>query len=360
MYHIRSNSAALRPWAFLAVICAGVCTAEDLCVSLPPGRTALTDIGLYRVWWQSYGKEPVAMPRSWTGHFDAATGISYAPWGRVLGDYAQCPEYLFADARTWFDLPYMRGSTDIEPRLKAFAYLGGDRVRVTYEWVVNETVASDYNCFVHAVNSLSAGSDRIVFQQDHGLPAPTSAWKKGRTIVDGPHEFAVSAEFDSYDLVIGLFKGERVRLKGYDGGGNRILVARLKLTRESGNVTGVACEKIAPGTLPLQSAPEADFAAHRNPEGTWVDFGTIATDGAAKVERTAEGFTIFPYPREKKFRVSVVLPAGAEQTRVKVRALTALTREDLGPVDFTFENGRLVLTVGKSGAGRYVVTWGAR
>ncbi|HAK93429.1 MAG TPA: hypothetical protein DCM87_00045, partial [Planctomycetes bacterium] len=58
---------------------------QDLAVPLPAGRTPLADIGLYRVIWQSYGKELVAMPDSWTGHFDPATGISVAKWGRVLG-----------------------------------------------------------------------------------------------------------------------------------------------------------------------------------------------------------------------------------------------------------------------------------
>ena len=57
----------------------------DLTVPIPSGETPLAEIGLYRVLWQSYGKDPVEMPLSWAGHFDAATGISWMPWGKVLG-----------------------------------------------------------------------------------------------------------------------------------------------------------------------------------------------------------------------------------------------------------------------------------
>ena len=131
----------------------------------------------------------------------------------AIADYAECPAYIFADARTWFDTPYVRGRKDIEPRLRDFADLGGGRVRVTYEWIVNDTLEEDFNCFVHAVNPLSAGGDRIVFQQDHAVPRPTSTWRTGEVIADGPWELSVSGEYGAYDLVIGLFKGERVRLK---------------------------------------------------------------------------------------------------------------------------------------------------
>ena len=48
----------------------------DLSVPLPPGETLLADIGTYRVFWQSYGQEPVAMPISWSGHFEPRAGIS--------------------------------------------------------------------------------------------------------------------------------------------------------------------------------------------------------------------------------------------------------------------------------------------
>lgn len=50
-----------------------------------------------------------------------------------VADYAECPEYVFADARTWFDLPYVRAKKDIEPRLRSLKDLGANRVRVTFQ-----------------------------------------------------------------------------------------------------------------------------------------------------------------------------------------------------------------------------------
>lgn len=81
----------LTPAVTAGWLCLAPCGAAlaegltNLLVPLPAGETALTDIGLYQVWWQSYGGEPVQMPASWTGHADERSGISYKPWGRVLG-----------------------------------------------------------------------------------------------------------------------------------------------------------------------------------------------------------------------------------------------------------------------------------
>ena len=79
----------------------------DTPVSLPPGETFLTDIGIYRVFWQSYGQPPVAMPGAWMGHFDAHSGISYQPWGRVLGRQAllmHSPWHV-PPGKAWVDYP---------------------------------------------------------------------------------------------------------------------------------------------------------------------------------------------------------------------------------------------------------------
>jgi hypothetical protein len=54
--------------------------------------------------------------------------------------------------------------------------------------------------------------------------------------------------------------------------------------------------------------------------------------------------------------VKALTPA-ADLSAVKVRALSAGTCQDLGPGDFRIENRRLILTVGKPGAGRYVIAW---
>ena len=190
--------------------------------------------------------------------------------------------------------------------------LGEDRVEVTYEWIVNEKLDTDYTCFVHAVNLQDLNGQHIVFQGDHGLPKPTSQWREGETIVDGPHLLRVSDRFDRYDLTIGLYKGGRVALKGLDTGEQRILLARLKVDKQAGRITNITAEKVTADSVPAVTADrkgvkKADFAAHTNPRGTLVDFGKVTTDGSVKINREKDSLVIFPYPREKKFRVSLDL-----------------------------------------------------
>ena len=275
-----------------------------------------------------------------------------------LGDYAECPEYFFADARTWFDIPYLHSKKDIEPRLRSFKHLGGNRIQVTYEWIVKDTLDKDYHCFVHGVNNAETSGQSIIFQGDHDLPKPTSQWRPGDVIVDGPHELAISDRFNTYDLTIGLYKNDRVRLQGLDEGGNRIILASLKIGKEAGKITSIVAEK--PTATPQAVPPEADFKAHTNPSGTWIDFGAIATDGAVKINREQDRLVIFPYPRERAFRVSLDLKAlapAANLSRVQVHALAAGDQRDLGPVEFKTEKGRIAFTLGTPQAGRYVLSW---
>ncbi len=286
---------------------------------------------------------------------EVSTTLQEGKWA----DYAECPEYIFADARTRFPMPYRQSPKDIQPRLRELAYLGGNRVRVAYEWVVNDTLDQDYQCFVHGLSTESAHAEDIAFQQDHALPKPTSQWRKGEVVVDGPYELAIPDEQTGYDLVIGLYRGERVRLKGFQSGGDRILVARLKLERQDGKITNISAEQVTADNQPKPEG-EADFAAHLNEAGTWIDFGKVATDGSAKIERREERLIVLPYPRDQHFRVSLDLGAlapEADRNRIQVTALAAGTQKPLGAADFTWKNGRLVLTVGTPGAGRYEVNW---
>ncbi len=274
-------------------------------------------------------------------------------------DYAECPEYVFADTRTYFPMPYRQSRKDIEPRLRELKYLGGNRAQVTYEWLVNDTLDQDYHCFVHGIHTDSPGAEGIDFQQDHALPKPTGQWRKGDVIVDGPYDLSLSDKHDFYDLVMGLYRGERVRLKGFHSGGDRILVARLKLEKKDGKITNITADKVTADNQP-KTDTEVDFTARLNAAGTWIDFGKVATDGSVKIQREQERLVVFPYPRDKRFRVSLDLQSlapTADPRRLKVLALAAGTQQPLGTADFVWENRRLLLTVGAPNAGRYVVTW---
>ncbi|MCX6925461.1 MAG: hypothetical protein NT154_19970, partial [Verrucomicrobia bacterium] len=290
------------------------------------------------------------------------TEVSTALHGEHIADFAACPEYVFADARTLVDQPWVHSRKDIEPRLRTFEHLGGNRIRLTYEWRVNDTLDTDYHCFVHFVNPAHPGGEQIVFQQDHALPKPTSQWRKGEVIVDGPYELQVPADYPSYNLAIGLYKGERVRLKGLEDSPTRILLSRLKLEKNGSDVTRVTAEPATVGLLAHAPGPQADFAARQNAPGTWIDFGPVATDGSVKIQREKDQLVLFPYPREKKFRISLDLRAlvadpAADLSHVQVRALAAGTQQDPGPESFQVEAGKLILEAGRPKVGRFVVKW---
>ncbi len=277
-----------------------------------------------------------------------------------FADYAECPQYVFADARTSIHMPYLQGEKEIEPKLRAFEYLGGNRVRLTYEWHVNDTLEEDYHCFVHFLHEGTGHAEQIAFQQDHELPKPTSQWRKGETIIDGPYEvtFPDDAQ-DYYDITIGLFRGGRLSLKGLSDGRNRILIGRLRVEREGGEITRVTLGDVQ-DMAKRAAAARANFRAHLNPPGTWVDFGTVATDGSVKVNREPDRLVVFPYPRDRSFRVTLDLKALAPKAvpgRVRVRALAARTLKELGETPHAFQGGRLTFKVGRPGAGRYLVTW---
>ena len=127
------------------------------------------------------------------------------------------------------------------------------------------------------------------------------------------------------------------------------------------HVTGLQARKeTKPRLASLKSGDEADFSAHLNRPGTWIDFGPVATDGAVKINRAKDRLVLFPYPRDTPFRVSLdlkTLAPAADTARVKVRALAAGNGRDLGLATFQWDKSRLVITTGLAGAGRYVVQW---
>ncbi len=92
-----------------------------------------------------------------------------------------------------------------------------------------------------------------------------------------------------------------------------------------------------------------------NPAGTRVEVERLRTDGAARVVWGRRQATVWPYPRDTEFSVSLEL--GAAARRARVRALSAGEQADLGAVEASAADGWLTFRAGRTGAGRYVVTW---
>ncbi|MBI3922168.1 MAG: hypothetical protein HY318_12175 [Armatimonadetes bacterium] len=315
--------------------------------------------------WVNWKKEPWTvqgrlLPQWGFLALGPATEVYTAMIDGKFADYAECPEYVFVDSRTSFNMPYLTQGKDIEPKLREFRYLGGNKIQATYEWVVNDSLDQDYHCFVHFTNAAAQNSAQIAFQQDHAVPKPTSQWQKGETLLDGPYTITVPEDqFDTYDLVLGLFKQERVQLKGVDAGGSRIFLGRLELERQDGKITNIRLIDFDEAVKQI-ATPKADFTAHLNPPGTTITFGKVATNGSIKIKKSKDGLTIFPYPRDRAINLSFdvkSLAANANLSKLEVRALEAGTQRDMGKAGFKIEKGRLSLSLGKKGAGRYVVRW---
>ena len=125
----------------------------DMPVSLPPGETPLTEIGIYRVSWQSYGQPLVAMPGAWMGHFEARSGISYQPWGRLLGRNAllmHSPWHV-PPGKTWVDYPLALPKTT--PIRLAFGIAMGPDVAVP-----GKSDGVTFSCYL-IVDGRAAGTD---------------------------------------------------------------------------------------------------------------------------------------------------------------------------------------------------------
>ncbi|MCX7598420.1 MAG: hypothetical protein N2512_06075, partial [Armatimonadetes bacterium] len=261
-------------------------------------------------------------------------------------DYADCPEYVFADARTYFDMPYVTGRKDIEPRLADFQHLGDGRIRLTYEWAINDTLDRDLTVFVHFVNPATGAGEGICFQNDHQPPVPTSQWQKGDLLTDGPFEVTIPDDgMPYYDIVAGLYdRAGRVAIRGTQAGSDRVLLGRLIVTREGGKITDV--QLLGPAEAARDYPKPADFSVRLNPPGTLAIFPKVATDGSVKVDKGARSLTVFPYPREREFTVRLnmkELAPGLDLAagKITLRALAAGSKEDLGEVPFTIDDGWL-------------------
>jgi len=275
-------------------------------------------------------------------------------------NWAECPEYCFADSRTYFNMPY-RKRVDITPALEHFKYLGGNKVELTYAWKVNDKIDKSYYAFVHFVNP-KATKEGIVFQQDHSPTTPPGEWRPGHTYLDGPYviEIPEDEEYSYYDITIGLYNGhDRAPLQGVWEGNQRLLLGRLLITRKDGKITRVELDDLS--RIKEEFAKnQVDFSAHLNPVGTTLDFGKVITDGSVKVEKYPDHLVVFPYPRERTFTVKLNLPAlvkGATTATARVEALEALTRHNLGPVEIKRQGDWISFTAGQPKVGRFLVRW---
>ncbi len=275
----------------------------------------------------------------------------------VIVDYARTPRTLFVDSRSEVVVPWAYGQKRIEPRVKEFKYLGGDRFRITYEWRVDDTLDRDLICFVHFVDP-RAQTERegIIFQNDHRPPRPTSQWRPGMVLTDGPFTLSVpkSCRQNRLDILIGLFKRGRVKLQGVSAGSSRIAIGRLLITRRNGKITNLALGGID-DLRREQERKQKRFVERMNVAGKKIDFGPAATNGSFKLLLRSRGFDLLPFPRDKRFDVelnlaALGLPRDASQARIV--GLDA-AGEPLTRTTARATAGKLKFPVGARGVVRY-------
>ena len=224
--------------------------------------------------------------------------ISYtALCGKLLCDYAQTPNSLFANARNQADLIVPEGFA--KPSVVSVKEGQGRTFAITYNWAVYQTPAASYKSFVHFVNDKNLTTNAgIVFQGDHAPPLPTSQWVSGKTMTDGPYEIAIPSSLPdgTYSIRIGLIDpatGARVQLVGDNDGTGRYILGHLAIGSQGTNVSFV----------PLPQPPPRQNDPRLNAEGAVLNFGPVQTDGMISIHLENGRWVLRPFPRTRNFTV---------------------------------------------------------
>jgi len=227
-----------------------------------------------------------------------AAGAGVTAWTAlrqgVIADYAHTADSTFANARPAVDWN-QSGIHHIRPAIAEFRPTGNRAFALTYEWHVGETLPLDYTCFVHFVNG-----GKISFQDDHAVPSST--WKMGTTLSDGPHEIHLPdglADGD-YDVCLGLYRPEvgRLALQGRNDGENRIEVGTVSVRDAGATLTFVPA-------LPAQNDGDDIYQQRLNAGNQVLDFGDVRTDGSVLVRREAGEWVLRPLPRTRNFTIAL-------------------------------------------------------
>ncbi|MBM4047393.1 MAG: hypothetical protein FJ279_19985, partial [Planctomycetes bacterium] len=144
--------------------------------------------------------------------------------------YAENPVYHFGP-HLYFKQPDA-GRLPITVEVTDFKQVGPRKFQATYRWKATGEVKQDYYCFVHFTHPKGKeGREHIAFQDDHALPRPSSAWKPGEVVADGPRTVEVPAKFGgNVEWLIGLTgAGGRAELTGLTSANGRHHLGTLRL-----------------------------------------------------------------------------------------------------------------------------------
>lgn len=142
--------------------------------------------------------------------------------------YAEMPVYHFGG-----HLYYERKAQPITVEIGKFEQTGDRTFQITYNWKANGDVNEDYRCFVHFTHPEGERNrENIAFQDDHELPIPSSIWRTGDVIMDGPRRIEIPQKYQGKcDIWIGLsnINGERQELADLFSLGGRYYIGSIEI-----------------------------------------------------------------------------------------------------------------------------------
>ena len=251
--------------------------------------------------WANSSKTPLTadgltLPRY--GWHASGPGLSVGTTERsgVVSDFSETPDSVFANARPAADWA-APGQTRLRPTVAEFTPIGPRTFRATYKWGVGQTLLEDYHCFVHFVQpTLADGGENIRFQQDHALPSPTSTWKPGETVTDGPYTITVPAEAPpgDYPWTVGFYGSSgRLTMQGQPDTHSRIILGILHVKAE---------DSLSFSPTPLDTEDKQTPINHDN---RVLDFGPIRTNGSVFIQREGKDWILHPYPHDRPFTIKL-------------------------------------------------------
>ncbi|MCX7819031.1 MAG: hypothetical protein N2652_07495 [Kiritimatiellae bacterium] len=273
-------------------------------------------------------------PRGWY----AATPTVTAAVERIgahLVEWAIGRGTAYLSARTSFHEPESR-PLRVRPSVSNLRMENG-RLHYELSWDCRQSPGRNLTVFVHLAREKFADeSGPTVAQDDHEPPRPTQEWsgqlqyERTMTLPPGLR--------GRHRLLVGLYnRWGRRRLEGTDDGELRIWVATLKFTPSPTGSPSLTVS--APPAAPIADPPGL------NPEGTAVDIGWAATDGAFRLELDgAGGGRIVPLPGHPPCEIRLRparLPNLADPRVVEGEPASDATT--VPPVTFRWQDGELVI-----------------
>ena len=237
--------------------------------------------------------DEATLPRNgWMARGSGLNAGTLLRQGRV-SDLSDTPESAFVNARPDIDWQE-RGLTRVVPAVAEFRALGPRTFRVAYRWTAGQTLKQDYGCFVHFFPVGANSTPEVIsFQQDHRLAVPTTQWKPGFVLADGPWDFTVPTSTTPGDYVwtTGLYRDDegRLALQGRSDGRRRTILGTLHVAPD--------------GTLGFAAAPSVE--AMTGGTAATLDFGSIRTDGSVLVRREGDDWVLRPFPDDRPFAVEL-------------------------------------------------------